>query len=70
MGFARLAEDMIRTARGKQHGESLSAFDKIFSSAIGEFNQDVFSISCSSPRLQVVLLLLGINRLKSSVLRY
>jgi len=35
MGFARLAEDLIRTMRGKQHGESLSAVDKIFSSAIG-----------------------------------
>ncbi|KAF8525179.1 mitochondrial carrier [Hysterangium stoloniferum] len=35
MGFARLAEDMIRSARGKQQGESLSALDKIFSSAVG-----------------------------------
>jgi len=35
MGFARLAEDMIYSARGKQPGESLSAADKIFSSAIG-----------------------------------
>ncbi|KAF8530985.1 mitochondrial carrier [Gautieria morchelliformis] len=35
MGFARLAEDLIRTTRGKQQGESLSALDKILSSAIG-----------------------------------
>lgn len=36
MGFARLAEDVIRSAQGKQPGESLGAFDKILSSAIGE----------------------------------
>ena len=35
MGFARLAEDMIRSTRGKQQGDS-SAFDKILSSAIGK----------------------------------
>jgi len=35
MGFARLAEDMIRSARGKQQGDSLSALDKIACSSIG-----------------------------------
>ncbi|KAG8897899.1 Mitochondrial DNA replication protein yhm2 [Tulasnella sp. 417] len=35
MGFARLAENMIRSARGKKEGESLSALDKIASSTIG-----------------------------------
>lgn len=35
MGFARLAEDLIRSWRGKKPGESLSAFDKIISSTIG-----------------------------------
>ena len=36
MGFARLAEDIIRSGRGKQPGDSLSAMDKILSSAIGK----------------------------------
>lgn len=36
MGFARLAEDLIRSARGKRQGESLSAADKIFCSSIGK----------------------------------
>ncbi len=35
MGFARLAENMIRSARGKKEGESLGALDKIASSTIG-----------------------------------
>lgn len=35
MGFARLAEDVIRSARGKKPGESISATDKIVSSTIG-----------------------------------
>jgi len=35
MGFARLAEDMIRSARGKSSGDPLSAFDKIACSSIG-----------------------------------
>lgn len=35
MGFARLAEDSIRSWRGKKSGESLSAPDKILSAAIG-----------------------------------
>jgi len=35
MGFARLAEDMIRSARGKGANDPLGAFDKIISSAIG-----------------------------------
>jgi hypothetical protein len=37
MGFARLAEDLIRSWRGKKPGDSLSAPDKIFSATIGEF---------------------------------
>jgi len=35
MGFARLAEDMIRSWRGKGTDESLSAIDKITAAAIG-----------------------------------
>ncbi|GJJ13921.1 hypothetical protein Clacol_008178 [Clathrus columnatus] len=35
MGFARLAEELIRSARGKRSGESISATDKIVSSALG-----------------------------------
>jgi len=35
MGFARLAESMIRSARGKKEGEQLGAMDKIISSSIG-----------------------------------
>jgi len=35
MGFARLAEDAIRSYKGKKDGESLTAIDKIASSALG-----------------------------------
>jgi len=35
MGFARLAEDAIRSYKGKKEGEALSAVDKIASSALG-----------------------------------
>jgi len=35
MGFARLAEGLIRSARGKKESESLGAMDKILSSSIG-----------------------------------
>ncbi|KAG8936907.1 Mitochondrial DNA replication protein yhm2 [Tulasnella sp. 418] len=35
MGFARAAESMIRSARGKKEGEKLGALDKIASSTIG-----------------------------------
>jgi len=36
MGFARLAEDVIRSWRGKKPGESLGPFDKILSATIGK----------------------------------
>ncbi len=36
MGFARLAEDIIRSWKGKKSGEPLTALDKILSSTIGE----------------------------------
>lgn len=35
MGFARLAETMIRKARGKGENDSLSAFEKISASTVG-----------------------------------
>ncbi|EJU01779.1 mitochondrial carrier [Dacryopinax primogenitus] len=35
MGFARLAEDTIRSMRGKKEGEKLAPMDKILSSSIG-----------------------------------
>jgi hypothetical protein len=35
MGFARLAEQSIRSFRGKKEGERLSAVDKILASSIG-----------------------------------
>ena len=35
MGFARLAEDIIRKYKGKGEGEQLTAVDKIASSSIG-----------------------------------
>ncbi|KAJ2932743.1 hypothetical protein H1R20_g4333, partial [Candolleomyces eurysporus] len=35
MGFARLAEDVIRKVRGKGEKDSLGAMDKIFASSIG-----------------------------------
>ncbi|KAF9514069.1 hypothetical protein BS47DRAFT_1343562 [Hydnum rufescens UP504] len=35
MGFARLAEDGIRSYKGKKEGEALTAVDKIASSALG-----------------------------------
>jgi len=35
MGFARLAETMIRNIRGKSESDSLSAMDKIFASSVG-----------------------------------
>ncbi|PFH54795.1 hypothetical protein AMATHDRAFT_52717 [Amanita thiersii Skay4041] len=35
MGFARLAETMIRKVKGKKEEDSLSALDKIFASSIG-----------------------------------
>ncbi|KAG2023078.1 succinate:fumarate antiporter [Coprinopsis cinerea AmutBmut pab1-1] len=35
MGFARLAEDMIRKVKGKTEGESLGAVDKIIASTVG-----------------------------------
>jgi len=35
MGFARLAEDVIQSWRGKKPGESLGPFDKILSATIG-----------------------------------
>jgi len=35
MGFARLAEDVIRSYKGKKDGDSLTAVDKIASSALG-----------------------------------
>ena len=38
MGFARLAEDAIRSYKGKKEGESVTAFDKIASSALGSFS--------------------------------
>jgi len=37
MGFARLAEDVIRSYKGKKDGDSLTAVDKIASSALGWF---------------------------------
>jgi hypothetical protein len=37
MGFARLAEDVIRSYKGKKDGDSLTAIDKIASSALGWF---------------------------------
>lgn len=35
MGFARLAEQSIRKARGKAEGEKLGAMDRILASTIG-----------------------------------
>lgn len=35
MGFARLAEQSIRKARGKQEGEKLGALDRVFASSVG-----------------------------------
>jgi len=35
MGFARLAEDMIRKVAGKSETEKLGAFEKIFASSVG-----------------------------------
>ncbi|KIL71796.1 hypothetical protein M378DRAFT_183143 [Amanita muscaria Koide BX008] len=35
MGFARLAEDMIRKVRNKREDENLGAMDKIFASSVG-----------------------------------
>ena len=35
MGFARLAENGIRSLRGKKEGEALGALDKIASSTVG-----------------------------------
>jgi hypothetical protein len=35
MGFARLAETMIRNVRGKGEKDSLGAMDKILASSIG-----------------------------------
>lgn len=35
MGFARLAESMIRKVRGKGENDSLSAFEKISASTVG-----------------------------------
>lgn len=35
MGFARLAEDIIRNVRGKGETEKLGAMDKILASSIG-----------------------------------
>jgi len=35
MGFARLAEDLIRSWRGKKEGQTLSPLDKIAASALG-----------------------------------
>lgn len=35
MGIARLAEDAIRSYKGKKNGESLGAVDKILASSIG-----------------------------------
>lgn len=37
MGFARLAEDAIRSFKGKKDGEKLGAVDRIASSALGWF---------------------------------
>lgn len=35
MGFARLAETLIRKVRGKGENDSLSAFEKISASTVG-----------------------------------
>ena len=35
MGFARLAEDVIRKVRGKDESEKLGALDKILASSTG-----------------------------------
>lgn len=48
MGFARLAEDQIRTLRGKTDGQKLSAADKILSSSIGG------SLACWNQPIEVV----------------
>ncbi|KIJ38471.1 hypothetical protein M422DRAFT_69068 [Sphaerobolus stellatus SS14] len=64
MGFARLAEDLIRSARGKQAGDRLGAMDKILASSIGgalaTWNQpiEVVRVEMQSMKAQVA----GSNR--------
>lgn len=36
MGFARMTENMIRSAKGMEQGSKLGNSDKIISSAVGE----------------------------------
>jgi hypothetical protein len=54
MGFARLAEDGIRSWRGKKTGQPLTALDKIVASALG--TRFPFPLCCSVPYVQQVVL--------------